>query len=623
MLDTREPTTLLLSKRISVETPEHVILELELAGMGSRMAAGMLDLLLLVFLLLLISVVLAAADAYVAWFGNWAGAGLIFLWFTAFWGYFTLFEALSGGRTPGKRRLGIRVVMDTGHPLTFQAALVRNLIRLVDLQPFGTYGVGLLFVFFNRHHRRLGDAVAGTIVVRDRPQDLTLSSIVADVPEELDAGPPILSDEEFRLLDQLVARLNDLEPAIRARLTAELAQRFTHRLAPEDWLSEDDREARRRRSSSRSEQLLIRLHDDETIRRTARAATRRSGGGRNTTGTAQRFVASRQQAWEGFRNRALHLEKSGIRTLSGEDLIAFAAEYRTAAADLARARTYAVDQRVVAYLERIVGAGHNTLYGLRGVRRFPIGRLLLQELPAATYRARFYVILACLLFLLPGIVGYVLVRERPQVVHEVLPDGMIARAESGAYQRETGRGYAQTPSPYLPLVASSIITNNIQVAFGAFAFGVTAGVGTVVVLVFNGLFFGAVLAMFANYGLTSWILTFVAGHGVLELTAIFIAGAAGLLIGRAILAPGDLARRDALVINGRLAIKLVGASGCLLLLAGVIEGFLSASGAVPALKLGVSAASLVLVGLYFEAGRRATFAARGGDVPLSQRKPLT
>jgi uncharacterized membrane protein SpoIIM required for sporulation len=155
------------------------------------------------------------------------------------------------------------------------------------------------------------------------------------------------------------------------------------------------------------------------------------------------------------------------------------------------------------------------------------------------------------------------------------------------------------------MVASSIVTNNVQVAFGAFAFGVTAGVGTVVVLLFNGLFFGAVLGMFVNYGLGAWILTFVAGHGVLELTAIFMAGGAGLLVGRAILAPGDLTRHDALAIGGRLAIRLVGAAICLLALAGLIEGFLSASPAPSALKLGVSAASVVLVMLYFAAGRRA------------------
>jgi uncharacterized membrane protein SpoIIM required for sporulation len=156
----------------------------------------------------------------------------------------------------------------------------------------------------------------------------------------------------------------------------------------------------------------------------------------------------------------------------------------------------------------------------------------------------------------------------------------------------------------LPLVATSIIANNVQVAFAAFAFGITAGVGTTLVLVFNGLFFGAVLGLFANYGLADWILTFVAGHGVLELTAIFIAGGAGLLVGRAVIAPGDMVRKDALFVHGRLAARLVGAAATLLLLAGVIEGLLSASDAPAAVKLGVSGATVLLLGLYFESGRR-------------------
>src|SRR2546425_11426844 len=185
-------------------------------------------------------------------------------------------------------------------------------------------------------------------------------------------------------------------------------------------------------------------------------------------------------------------------------------------------------------------------------------------------------------------------------LHDALP---ISRAEAGRERRAEGRGYAETPSLYLPLVASRIVTNNLQVAFGAFAFGITAGVGTAVVLVFNGLFFGAVLGLFANYGLAGWLLTFVAGHGVLELTAIFIAGGAGLLVGRALIAPGDLTRRDALVVAGRHAIRLVGASACLLCLAATIEGFLSASDAPAGWKYAVSAATAVLLFLYLRSGR--------------------
>jgi uncharacterized membrane protein SpoIIM required for sporulation len=156
------------------------------------------------------------------------------------------------------------------------------------------------------------------------------------------------------------------------------------------------------------------------------------------------------------------------------------------------------------------------------------------------------------------------------------------------------------------MFASGIIANNVQVAFAAFAFGITAGLGTVLVLAINGLFFGAVLGTFAEYGLAGWLLTFVAGHGVLELTAIFVAGGGGLLVARAVIAPGDLGRRDALVLHGRVAIELVGAAASLLVVAGVIEGFVSASAAPAALKLSVSAASAAFLWLYFRAGRRAT-----------------
>jgi len=579
-----------LARCVTVETPEHVTLRLELAGVGSRIAAALLDGVAVFTLSLLFTIAIGVFEGAARWMGSWVGALLFLIWFAVLWGYFTLFEAFGGGRTPGKRRLGIRVVMDSGHPITLQAALIRNLIRLVDVQPFPTYAVAILFVAFKRSNKRLGDMVAGTIVVRDRPADLALTASV-EGDEPLSSGPPLLSDEEFLLLDRLMARLPELEPEIRRRLVSQTTARLSGRVPP-SWSG-----------PTRGEALLAALHRTDLARRRARSAVRRTGEG-VTAGTAQRFVALHQARWESFRERALQFERGGLRGLTGRELVAFAAAYRGVAADLARARTYGVDHRVLAYLERVVGAGHNALYGVRGTRRRPFHRVVLRELPAAAYRARALVALAFVLFLFPGIAGYVLVRERPDVVHEILPDEMIARAEAGGEQRAAGRGYAEAPSPFLPIVASSIIANNVQVAFGAFAFGVTAGIGTLVLLVFNGLFFGAVLGMFANYGLAGWLLTFVAGHGVLELTAIFLAAAGGLLIARAILVPGDLARRDALVVFGKQAVQLVMLAAILLLLAGTIEGLLSASGAPGGFKLGVSAASAVLVLLLGAAGRR-------------------
>ncbi|MGH7699828.1 MAG: RDD family protein, partial [Gemmatimonadales bacterium] len=165
---TRDPVRTQFSSRLAIETPEHVVVELELAGLGSRAAAAVLDGLLVLLLFIVVNLGLGgiesvapdAAESWVVAFG-------IIVNFLAFWGYFLLFEALNHGRTPGKRAVGIRVVMDTGHPVTFGAAAARNLLRLVDAQPLFAYLVGLAFVLLHGQNKRLGDIVAGTIVVRD------------------------------------------------------------------------------------------------------------------------------------------------------------------------------------------------------------------------------------------------------------------------------------------------------------------------------------------------------------------------------------------------------------------------------------------------------------------------
>jgi uncharacterized membrane protein SpoIIM required for sporulation/uncharacterized RDD family membrane protein YckC len=572
------------------------VLELELAGLGSRLAAAVCDALILAVL----GIVLALAFALVAGGGegsrgtslqSWYVAAMVLLFFLAGWGYFLLFEGLNGGRTPGKRYIGIRVVMDTGHPVTFAAAAVRNLVRIVDAQPGFSYGVGVLFVFFHPQNKRLGDLAAGTIVVRDRPEDLRLAAAgaagAATAEEPLETGPPELGDDEYRLLDQLLDRLDLLQEPRRTRLIMELVRRFAPRFPRRD---------------PDPEVFLHQIHTAEFHKRRGRLAARRVGGVGRTSVAAERFVARRQAAWEAFRAEAVAAERSGLKSLGAPRIPAFAARYREVAADLARARTYGVDPRVVEYLERVVSAGHNALYGSRGVARPRLGQLLLGELPAAVMTARAYVLTALLLFALPAVTGFFLVRERPVIVYEILPDEMIARAEGGRQRQAEAHGYAEAPSLYLPFVASRVVTNNLQVAFGAFAFGMTGGLGTIVLLVFNGLFFGAVLGLFANHGLAGWLLTFVAGHGVLELTAIFIAGGAGLLLARALIAPGDLTRRDALVVAGRTAVRMVGAAALLLCIAGTIEGFLSASDAAPVYKYAASALSGLFLFLYLRSG---------------------
>src|SRR5213083_1535455 len=278
-----------LRQRLGVETPEHVEVHFDLAGVGSRAAAAIIDTVLIVLGLLALWI---AGSALGGLSGGgeptgWALAAVILLSFFTFFGYFALFEALNGGRTPGKQALGIRVVMETGHAVTPTAAIVRNLVRLLDCYfPLLPFLPGLVMVFLHPRNQRLGDLAAGTIVVRDRPVDWGLGPLPPPtaVPDPVETGPPELSDDEFRLLDQFLARSGQLDPALQVRLATELARRFQDRIP---------------RRTTDADVYLTTLHAEEQRKRRSRFATRaQSGAAGRTTVTAERFEIGRASCRE-------------------------------------------------------------------------------------------------------------------------------------------------------------------------------------------------------------------------------------------------------------------------------------------------------------------------------------
>ncbi len=581
------PSGATLRQQLGIETPEHVALHLELAGLGSRAAAALVDTLvagsglLLLFWVVSLVGVIGPGGMLV----GWVLALVILLFGFAFLGYFVLLEALNGGRTLGKQLLGIRVVMETGHAITPTAAVVRGLFRLLDCYfPLLPFLPGLAMIFLHRENQRFGDLVAGTIVVRDRPMDWSLASAVPATEEVVETGPPELTDDEFRLLDQFLARSGDLEPVVQARLAAELARRFQDRVP---------------RRTADADAYLAGLYADEQGKRRSRFATRaRTDVAGRTTVTAERFVERKREAWEAFHALATQVERSGVARLASQEIPAFAARYREAAADLARARTYGVDPRVVEYLERVVSAGHNALYRARGRRPTPVFRYLVRDFPAAVVQSWAYVAAAFALFAVPAAVGYGLIRSHPELQDELVSPVMVSRARQAAANQAGGVGYAESPREELPVIASAIISNNIRIGFWAFVGGFLAGLPTVLVLVTNGLSLGAGFGLFVNYHAGGYLGTFVAGHGILELTAIFIAGGAGFRLAGALLIPGDRTRRDALVLEGRIAARMIGAVVTLLAIAGTIEGLLSASDAAAGYKLLTSALSALFLVVY-------------------------
>jgi len=572
-------------QHLEVETPEHVILDYEVAGIGSRALAALADWLLIAAS----AMVLVLGLGFWRGISSWVFALQLLLLYVIVWGYFTAFEGLRQGQTPGKRWLGIRVIRDTGHPVTFSDAAARNLLLPVDL--FGM--LGAFFIAIHPRAKRLGDLVAGTVVVRDQPA-LTGTAVTAEqrakapLPtDETALGAPLLSDAEFRLLREFNQRAPELPATVRDRLARDLVTRVATRFPerpPDDLV------------------FLAELHRDERARRQGRFGARAAPA--SGASVVERLVARKSTRWNEFQQLAERVARSGLDSLSAPELPDFAARYREVAADLARARTYGADPLVRARLERLVAAGHNALY--REERRTwrRILRFIARECPAAIIASRRYVALGFTCFMLPALAGFFLLREHPALAPELLPDVMIERAEAGSTRQSTGKGYVETAAAERPLVASTIIANNVRVAFSCFAGGIVFGIGSLVLLAFNGLELGAVSGHFANVGLLRYLWTFVVGHGVLELFSIWVAGAAGFLLGRALLAPGELPRRDALVLAGRTAMRLIGAVIVLLVVAGTIEGFVSSSEAALPQRVLVSSGSLVFLVLYLLNGAR-------------------
>ena len=155
-------------QRLQVETPEHVTLDLEIAGVGSRALAAIIDLAVLVGSAFGVLIFLAIVGGFGLVIGSVGGAILLLAGFAVWTGYFILFEGLRRGQTPGKRMVGIRVVSDTGNAVSLGAAAARNLLRLADFLP-PPYLIGGLLVALHPRGKRLGDMVAGTVVARDRP----------------------------------------------------------------------------------------------------------------------------------------------------------------------------------------------------------------------------------------------------------------------------------------------------------------------------------------------------------------------------------------------------------------------------------------------------------------------
>lgn len=225
------------TEKLTIETPEQTSLDFAIAGIGSRFLALALDTLIQILVGFIVGfgggMVVAALTAAAPKSAIWGMAILVLFFFLLYFGYFAFFEIIWNGQTPGKRKAGIRVIKDSGRPLTPAESIARNLLRIVDWLP-GFYAVGIASALFTKENKRLGDLIAGSLVVREssfsdlKPVWQTAQAPI--IPVSAPLGAANLTLEESALIDSFLSRRSELDFDVRVRMAEQILQRLKPKL---------------------------------------------------------------------------------------------------------------------------------------------------------------------------------------------------------------------------------------------------------------------------------------------------------------------------------------------------------------------------------------------------------
>jgi len=310
--------------------------------------------------------------------------------------------------------------------------------------------------------------------------------------------------------------------------------------------------------------------------------------------SSDRFIKERKSAWQRLEDLLTLLDRSALRRLHREEVRELGRIYRRTSSDLAIARAESRDPRLVNYLNSLVIRAHGRIYRADASEgRHRIRKFFARDFPRVFRRTWRYTALSFAAFTLFGALSFA-GTWRDAEFSELAGIPPVWRQQN----TDAKRRWWERINKANQIEATGIATNNIQVTFFAFAYGALLGLGTLYIMVINGASIGSVLALTYRAGYGHELVTFMAGHGVIELTCIFIAGGAGMLFGTALLFPGDLSRFDNLRLRGREAIQLVVGCVPLLVVAGLIEGFISPAAIPPAMKFSIAAVTGIALYAY-------------------------
>jgi uncharacterized membrane protein SpoIIM required for sporulation len=292
--------------------------------------------------------------------------------------------------------------------------------------------------------------------------------------------------------------------------------------------------------------------------------------------TPARFLETRGPAWKRLEAIIQRTRTRGVAALSEPELHELTRLYPAVAVDVARARMYKLDQITQDRINRLAIAAHGLLYRRPSPQPVnAVARFFTSDYPRLFRRLLPYVVLATTLFLAAGLGSYVSTRLKPSLAHLYVPFS-VEMPRNGSELSEDDIAQRFRSSPHAPM-AAGIMVNNISVAFYAFSLGISAGLGTCYVLIFNAMMLGGYAAHFTNYGASYPFWSYILPHGVLEIFAIMVSAGAGLRLGLSLAIPGRLTRRASLQRGAIDAVLLVLGTIPMFCVAGVIEGFVTPS----------------------------------------------
>ena len=328
---------------------------------------------------------------------------------------------------------------------------------------------------------------------------------------------------------------------------------------------------------------------------------------RTLTLKSKRFREERQEVWKEMETMLQRIEARSVRGLTDEEIIKLPRLYRSTLSSLSVARATSLDQSVVSYLESLSTRAYYVIYGSQQRLRDRIYNFFARDWPLAVQGAWKDIAASCFIFALGGLIGFVLVANNPDWFYSFMGESMAGGRNPAASEetlRESIYGY-EDGDGHLGAFAASLFSHNSGVAILAFALGFAFALPTVVLLLYNGLAIGAFIAVHTEKDLGFEIGGWLSIHGTTELFAIALAGAGGILIGRAVAFPGEMTRMESMRSKAEQAAIILGGVVVMLFAAGLLEGFGRQLIQADWLRYGIGGLMLTFWLLYFFLPRKA------------------